>query len=83
MRDALVLCLVQLAQMETGWVVGWTSVLTTALVMSKCSSQRMENRLGGGRRGDKKEKVEGRCRGGGEMRTKRIGAEKLGGGGMR
>ena len=48
MREAVVLCLVQLAQMETGWVVGWTSVPTTALVMSMCSLQRMGSRLGGG-----------------------------------
>ena len=46
-RVALVLSLVRHAQMETEWVVGWTSVLTAALVMSMCSSQRMGNRLVG------------------------------------
>ena len=51
---ACLLSLVQLARMETGWVVGWTSVLTSALVMSMCSSQRMENRLGGGGGDDKR-----------------------------
>ena len=47
--------LVQHAQMETEWVVGWTSMLVAALVMSMCSLQRMGNRLAGkGRRRDKK-----------------------------
>ena len=50
MREGLVLSLVQLAQMETGWGVGWTSALTAALVMSMCSLQRMGNRLEGGER---------------------------------
>ena len=47
MRVAGVLSLVQHARMETEWVVGWTSVPSTTLVMSMCSSQRMGNRLGG------------------------------------
>ena len=50
MRDGLVLSLVQLAQMETGWGVGWTSALTAAPVMPMCSLQRMGNRLEGGER---------------------------------
>ena len=78
-----VLCLVQLAQMETGWVVGWTSVLTTALVMSMCSLQRMGNRLGGsggerqeqGRQNRGRERIRGSGRRGdvrrrGEMRRR-------------
>ena len=65
-RESLVLSLVQLAQMETGWGVGWTSALTAAPVMSMCSLQRMGNRLEGGER-----ETTG---GGWEMR--RIGDEK-------
>ena len=60
-----VLRLVQHAQLETEWVVGWTLVLTTVLVTSMCSSQRMGNRLGGGGGETRKRKL-----GGGKMRRK-------------
>ena len=66
MIDGFVLSLVHLAQMETGWVVGWTSVPTAALVMSMCSLQRMGNRLAGG----------GRETRGGEWEMRRMGDEK-------
>ena len=68
MREPVVLCLVRHAQMETGWVVGWTSVLTRALVMSMCSLQRMGNRLGGGGRETRGD--------GGEMRKGRRNEEE-------
>ena len=47
MREARVLHLVQRAQMETEWVVGWTFLQTVAVAMSVCSSLKMGKRLEG------------------------------------